>query len=231
MQLTIISDTHGTHYDLKLKQGDLLIHAGDITEYGTEEEVIDFLKWFAKQPFEHKIFIAGNHDLFLENCSRTKLKKIIPSGIIYLQNSSVDINGLNIYGSPVTPYFLGMAFNKRRGSEILKVWNKIPENTDILITHGPPIGILDNEMGCEELKQRVESIKPTLHLFGHIHEQHGTIQKQETVYVNAAVVNILAPLDNKPCRLVNQPILLTLLNESSRYTSFSGRFKKPVRLY
>jgi len=198
------------HHDLKLKQGEVLIHAGDITEYGEKDEVDDFLRWFAKQPFEHKIFIAGNHDLFLADCSKAALKRVIPDGVIYLQNSSATINGFNIYGSPITPYFLGMAFNKRRGNEIRKEWNKIPENTDILITHGPPIGILDNEMGCESLKEKVLIIKPTLHVFGHIHEHHGTIKEHGTCFVNAALVNSLDPMDNKPYRIIHQPINITI---------------------
>jgi len=210
MNFTLISDTHGFHLDLKLQPGEVLIHSGDITEYGTEDEVIDFLRWFAKQPFEYKIFIAGNHDIFLEECCTAKLKKIIPAGIVYLQNSAFEINGLNIYGSPVTPYFLGMAFNKRRGNDIKKVWSKIPENTDILITHGPPIGILDNQNGCEELIKKVESVKPKLHLFGHIHEQHGTVEQNGTCFVNAALVNSLDPMEDKPYKIIKQPIIITI---------------------
>lgn len=86
MDITFISDTHGIHDELKLQEGKVLIDAGDITEYGTEEEVTDFLKWFSKQPFTYKIFIAGNHDLFLQECSLSKRNKLIPLGIIYLQN-------------------------------------------------------------------------------------------------------------------------------------------------
>ena len=210
MNIVLISDTHGIHHDLKLKQGEILIHTGDITEYGTDDEVIDFLRWFAKQPFEYKIFIAGNHDIFLEDCSATKLKKIIPDGIIYLQNSAVEIKGLNIYGSPVTPYFLGMAFNKRRGNDIRKVWNKIPEKTDILITHGPPFELLDNQNGCEELINRIESVRPKLHVYGHIHEHHGTVEQNGTCFVNAALVNSLDPMEDKPYRIIHQPITLTI---------------------
>jgi Icc-related predicted phosphoesterase len=85
-----------------------------------------------------------------------------------LENSSVLVNGLKIYGLPITPYFLGMAFNKRRGDEIKKVWKKIPSDTDIPITHGPPFGILDKNVGCEELLAKVIKVKPKLHVFGHI---------------------------------------------------------------
>ena len=135
MDITFISDTHGLHNRLNLNEGTLLIHSGDITEYGTEEEVNEFLHWFSRQNFKHRIFIAGNHDLFLEECTSAKRKRMIPLDIINLQNSGIEIEDLKIWGSPVTPYFLGMAFNARQGTEIRKVWNKIPAGTDILITH------------------------------------------------------------------------------------------------
>lgn len=83
MDITFISDTHGIHDRLKLKQGTVLIHASDVTEYGSEDEVLDFLHWFSRQPFTYKIFIAGNHDLFLEECTPAKRKKVTPFDIIY----------------------------------------------------------------------------------------------------------------------------------------------------
>lgn len=210
MEITFISDTHGLHDELKPMGGDLLIHAGDITEYGTEEEVEDFLKWFSVQPFKYKIFIAGNHDLFFEDCTSSKRKKITPAGIIYLQNSGVEIEGLKIWGSPVTPYFLGMAFNAREGKEIKKVWNKIPDGTNILITHGPPKGILDNGIGSEELLERINNIKPFIHVFGHVHEFNGIENRNETTFINAALVNNLETLDNGEYRIVGKVIRLRI---------------------
>ena len=187
MIITILSDTHGLHQDFKPEAGDLLIHAGDITEYGTEEEVFDFLQWFGRQPFRYKIFIGGNHDLFLENTPTAKIKKMLPASIIYLQNSSVEVEGINIYGSPVTPYFLGMAFNARE-KELVRCWNKIPANTDILITHGPPAGILDDGYGCPFLLDKVLQIKPDIHCFGHAHEQNGIIEKDGIKFINAGML-------------------------------------------
>ena len=105
MEATIISDTHDLHRKLKFGQGTTLIDTGGITEYGTEEEVIDFVQWFSKQHYTYKIFIAGNHDLFLEKCMADKRKKLLPPGIIYLQNCGMVIKGLKIWGSPVSPYF------------------------------------------------------------------------------------------------------------------------------
>lgn len=208
MDITFISDTHGLHSKLKLKEGTLLIHAGDITEYGTEHEVTDFLNWFSKQPFTYKIFIAGNHDLFLEECSVSKRNKLIPKGIIYLQNSSAEIEGFKIWGSPVTPYFLGMAFNVRAGKDIKKVWDKIPADTDILITHSPPKGILDNGVGCEELMNRVNQFQPKIHCFGHEHGQNGIEISNKTTFVNAAMVNSLDPLRNDEYKVIGKVIEL-----------------------
>lgn len=210
MEITFISDTHGLHDELKLTQGDVVIHAGDITEYGTEEEVEDFLKWFSRQPFKYKIFIAGNHDLFLEECTVSKRRKIIPAGIIYLQNSGVEVEGLKIWGSPVTPYFLGMAFNAREGKEIKRVWNKILNATDIIITHGPPKGILDGGVGSEELLKRVNGVVPIIHCFGHAHECNGIEIKEKTTFINAAMVNNLDPFKKDEYRIVGKEVRLEI---------------------
>ena len=187
----------------------MLIHAGDVTEYGTEDELIDFLRWFAKQPFHYKVFIAGNNDICLEEMSAAGKKKLIPDEVIYLQNSSAEIEGMKIYGSPVTPYFLGMAFNKKN-DEIHKVWNKIPDDTDILITHGPPENMLDNGLGCESLLKKVTAVKPKLHCFGHIHEQNGIQIYNSTTFVNAALVNALSPMNLPEYKIVAKPIRLRL---------------------
>ena len=209
LDLTIIADTHGLQEEIKLQKGTILIHTGDITEYGTEEEVIDFLQWFARQPFKYKIFIAGNHDLFFEECTAVKRKKIIPKGIIYLQNSGVEIEGLKIWGSPVTPYFLGMAFNARSGKDIKKIWNKVPLDTDILITHGPPKGILDNDFGCEELLNTVVAVQPKIQCFGHVHGRNGMVNFNQTMFINGAVVNRLEPMDTA-FYIVGKPVCVEL---------------------
>ena len=189
MEITFISDTHGLHDRIKLNPGTVLVHAGDITEYGTEEEGVEFLGWFSKQPFTYKIFIGGNHDLFLEALTLRKMKQLILANIIYLQNNGTELEGIKFWGSPVTPYFLGMAFNARAGKEIRKVWSKIPLDTDILITHGPPKGILDGGLGCEDLLLQIERVKPKIHCFGHVHGQSGSTIVNGTKYINAAVVN------------------------------------------
>lgn len=185
----MISDTHNWHEDLELGNGDLLIHAGDFTDFGMEYEVEDFIHWFARQNYRHKIFIAGNHDLFMESVSQKEMKQLIPDTVTYLENRSITIEGVKIFGSPVTPYYFGMAFNEKRGKAIQKVWNKIPNDTDILITHGPPLGILDNDLGCEDLLQSVQKNNPRLHVFGHIHEAKGMIKSKNTIFANASIMH------------------------------------------
>ncbi|AWG21653.1 metallophosphoesterase [Flavobacterium faecale] len=208
MNITLISDTHFLHNQLHLQGGDMLIHAGDLCGHGTEGEVLAFLKWFGEQPYKHKIFIAGNHDWFFEKQDKTYIDKIIPKKIHYLNDSGVEIEGLKIWGSPVQPTFLDWAFNRQKGAEINKHWKLIPEDTDILITHGPPFGILDRtnsnyNAGCEMLLKKVDQIKPKLHVFGHIHEGYGMVEKDKTIFVNASSVNL-------NYQLVNAPIILEL---------------------
>ena len=221
MNILFFSDTHGMHENLKtfkpyylkaIEDFDVIIHAGDITENGTEAETNDFLRWFAKLPCNHKICIGGNHDLFLESCTPTQLRKLIPLGVTYLNNSGITVNGFTIWGSPVTPYFLGMAFNKKRGSAISQVWNKIPTNTDILITHGPPKNILDGGIGCEDLLSRVAVVKPRFHLFGHAHEQLGMLETYDITFVNNALANNIDPMGNRPYKMIQEPICLSIKN-------------------
>jgi Icc-related predicted phosphoesterase len=203
LKFVAISDTHGKHNNLQLPPGDVLIHAGDISGRGNEEEVIDFLNWFDKGDFEYKILIAGNHDFYFEREPAEQIKKILPKNIIYLNDSGTTINNIKIWGSPITPWFYNWAFNRHRGDEIKKHWNLIPADTEILITHGPVHGILDNtnnghRAGCEDLLNRVNTIKPKIHICGHIHEAYGVIEKTGTTFINASVLNERYQLVNKP---------------------------------
>lgn len=208
MTLTLISDTHFRHSQLELPGGDMLIHAGDLCGQGTEGEALAFLRWFGEQPYSHKIFIAGNHDWFFEEYDKAYIDKVIPKNIHYLNDSGVEIEGLKIWGSPVQPEFCDWAFNRKKGADINKHWKLIPKGTDILITHGPPFGILDTtasnyNAGCEMLLKKVNQIKPKLHVFGHIHEGYGMIEKGETIFANASSVNL-------HYQLVNAPIVLEI---------------------
>lgn len=197
-----ISDTHGKHHGLQVPSGDILIHAGDVSMRGSIEEVADFLAWFGSLPHKHKIFIAGNHDFLFEN-QASLAQEMIPEGVQYLENESIIVEGLNIWGSPITPYFHGMAFNAHRGEAIANVWEKIPAEVDVLVTHGPPADILDmtffnGRVGCVDLKEKLKEIKPRYHIFGHIHEDRGVEQVGDTIYINASVLNLRYQLHGDP---------------------------------
>jgi Icc-related predicted phosphoesterase len=206
MKITCISDTHGKHSELTLPDGDVLVHAGDFTEAGTKKETLDFLRWFSRQNHEHKILIAGNHDYFVEK-NQDQLD-FLPSNIQYLNDSGIRIEDFNFWGSPVTPGNTNWAFERARGGEIKGHWEKIPKNTDVLITHTPPykvLDILDNgiSIGCEELRRYVDVLQPRLHIFGHIHNSYGSVRTKNTLFINSCC------LDGK-YRSINTPITYSI---------------------
>lgn len=198
-----MSDSHGLHEGVTVPDGDLLIHAGDVSEVGKKEQVVDFINWFTKLPHKYKVFIAGNHDFYLEKVGYSELKALIPDNIIYLNDESVVIEGIKIFGSPVTPWFNNWAFNRFPGQDILQHWNKIPADVDILVTHGPPWHILDQvrtgpHTGSEDLLHKIHEIKPKYHFFGHIHEEYGIYKNENTIFMNACVLNADYELQNEP---------------------------------
>jgi Icc-related predicted phosphoesterase len=204
MEITFISDTHWivsdpvNTQDLNdlLPGGPILVHAGDVSGRGTEREIRVFLEWFSSQPYMHKILIAGNHDFFFEVAKPEEVQALLAEypGITYLNDSGVTIEGIKFWGSPVTPFFHNWAFN-RYANEIGPHWDLIPEGIDVLITHGPPHGILDKtiregwSVGCKSLKAKVDQIKPQVHVFGHIHEGMGQVEIGGTTFINASVVD------------------------------------------
>ena len=175
MRIVCLSDTPLAHERAKIRipDGDILIHAGDGTIEGTVREFMDFNRWLAHFHHRHKVLIAGNHDRLFEK-DPNLARSIVSHAIIYLQDSVVEIEGLRIYGSPWQPEFQNWAFNLPRGPRLREKWNRIPEETDILVTHGPPAGILDQtphgeHVGCQDLREVVERIQPKVHVFGHVH--------------------------------------------------------------
>lgn len=188
-----ISDTHGQH-DVEMPDGNVVVFSGDACRKGTFEELKAFSEWFAGLDYEHKIFVPGNHDIPFEK-EKEDAKAVLPDEVIYLEDSGVEIKGMNIWGSPWQPEYGSWAFNlPRRSEEIAEKWREIPDDTDILITHGPPKGILDrlqdevrSEVGSSTLRARVEELDLDYHLFGHIHEAGGKRKKDGTVFLNASM--------------------------------------------
>lgn len=210
MIIDCISDLHG--FQPVLEGGDLLIVAGDLTSRDSEYQHQEFADWLEKQDYKNKIVIAGNHDGLLEAVEQEWAEKMFP-GAKYLQDSGTTIEGLNIWGSPWTPKFMNWNFMKGRGKSIRAKWDMIPEDTDILVTHGPPYGILDNvnksnkaqrgkPAGCRDLKNAVDRIKPKLHVFGHVHEGYGKVEIDGVIYVNAAIMDEDYDPVNKPIRII-----------------------------
>lgn len=207
MKLGFISDTHTYHKRLRgLESIDILIHAGDVCMRGTEAEAIDFINWVNQVDVKYKVFIAGNHDFYFEKTPSRIIRERLTENTFYLNDDGITIEGINIWGSPIQPWFRDWAFNRQRGEDIKRHWDLIPDNTNILITHGPPFGILDRtdsgeRVGCEDLLECVERIKPKYHVFGHIHEDYGLKDKEFTSFINASVLN-------EHYHLVNDPVVL-----------------------
>jgi len=202
-KIDMISDLHMDKPNLV--GGDILLCAGDLTYRGTIDEVDQMLHWLNEQDYSHIILVAGNHDfLFEKNPGHAEaLLKKYPH-IIYLNDSGTQIDDLKIWGSPVQPWFHNWAFNRYRGDDIQKHWDLIPDKVDILITHGPPNGILDLTMrsqehvGCAQLLKKIEKIKPKIHLFGHIHEGYGIVKQDGTLFVNASIMDFHYSPVNEP---------------------------------
>ena len=189
MKIVCVSDTHSFHDKTVVPDGDILIHAGDLTKHGDLADVEAFDSWFAFLPHRHKIVICGNHDFCFQNEAIRARARI--RNAIYLEDEAVTIEGIKIYGSPWQPWFGGWAFNLERGPEIAAKWALIPTDTQILVTHGPPQGVRDRNRrgdicGCRDLFDRVMRVKPRLHVFGHIHESAGRSDIDGITFVNAS---------------------------------------------
>jgi predicted phosphohydrolase len=227
MRITFISDTHTKHHELDgfLPGGDLLLHAGDFSGHGYRHELKEFAEWFSKQyKYDHKIFIAGNHDRAIQDHPE-ECKEILSQyeNVTYLQDdlhllreeweSYEDM--IKVWGSPWQPEFYSWAFNlPRGGDELNSKWDMIPINTDILITHGPPQGHLDTsgppwnnpDLGCERLRERVDEIKPKIHVFGHIHGGYGYKFDGHTHFINAAILDERYSFTHKPLTIDWDPV-------------------------
>jgi len=232
LRLVIISDTHSDHGGIpSLPEGDVLIHCGDFAKSRTNlnpTEYSDFAAWFVGRPHGTKILISGNRDDYMhteviadrikdeEEIARVQNYILDQESVTYLLDSScvIDccVSGVNIWGSPWTQQYgsknVKKGFQLPPGLQLKEKWKKIPANTDILITHGPPHGICDlnskgSSSGCPELLEEVTGrVQPRLHLFGHIHEAYGIEKVGNTLFVNAALVN------KETKKIGNKPVVL-----------------------
>lgn len=183
MKILHISDTHNCHHRLRdLPEADIVVHSGDFCMVGSVQEAIDFLNWFCDLPYKHKIFICGNHD----NCLFGANIDGLPDNVHYLCNSGIEIEGTKFYGIPM---FMEDCITDRQS----RSYAKIPDNTDVLITHSPAFGILDFDnginYGSKEILMKLSELNLKAHLFGHIHSQHGVMEQNGIIFSNGAIMN------------------------------------------
>jgi len=220
LRLVFISDTHGMLPD-ETPPCDVLVHCGDIGPFcdnAGQRAYLNcrFLPWLNEQPALHKIFIPGNHDSMFQDEPNEPL--LLHKRVTFLLDSSVTIGGLKFYGSPWVPWYRDFSFNSPRyepdSTEFMKSkWSHIPYDTQVLITHCPPNGILDHQayknpthLGCNELRKRVESLKHIkVHAFGHLHENKQKHDSDGRVFVNASMT-----VNDIERGLVKAPVIVDL---------------------
>jgi len=201
VRLVLLSDTHGHHDALAVPGGDVLVHAGDFTHGGSLEEVAAFGRFLAGLPHPRKVVVAGNHDFALQQDPERARDAL--GACDYLEDGSAVIGGVRFHGSPWQPWFLDWAFNLPRGPALAAHWDLIPDDTDVLVTHTPPLGRGDSladgtAVGCADLAAAVARVAPRLHVFGHIHEDAGRTRTGATTFVNAACCDLSYRLARPP---------------------------------
>jgi len=207
LRITVISDTHLRHEELRLPEGDLLIHCGDLFDLARSEpadlERLD--SWFGKQAFDKIVCTGGNHDHVLEQARAHTLQPF--RNAYYLEDEALKDRGFTIYGAPWVPALPTHAFHKDRAG-LRNAWARVPAGIDILVTHTPPKNILDRSsrgvsFGCPELARELKRISPRIHCFGHVHASAGQARLGETLFINASSVRSRG-------RGMQQPISFTL---------------------
>ncbi|HKO17534.1 MAG TPA: metallophosphatase domain-containing protein [Acidobacteriaceae bacterium] len=201
LTLVLLSDTHELHSEIdRVPPGDTLIHAGDFTMFSRSlRAIVDFNHWLGELPYRHKIVVPGNHETFLQTDPGNR--KLLSNATVLI-NEAVNIAGLRIWGSPVTRS--GPAFGVRSADERRLLYSSIPEHTDVLITHGPPFGVLDCDPGSPlhqgdpVLLEAVMRVRPRLHVFGHIHGGYGVFAGEHTTFANAALLGPGGDIDKDP---------------------------------
>lgn len=197
MRILHLSDTHGLHRQLgNLPSADVIVHSGDFTLRGTPEEATDFTDWFSNLPYRYKLFVAGNHDdCYYTESHRDSEPRRIAEGCYYLSGTGIEIDGVRFYG-------VSMLVQEDINGRYKLLLENIPANIDVLITHQPPYGVLDEcdaqHYGSPTLLETILQVKPQVHLFGHTHNAYGTCVENGTFYSNASVVDENYKLCHQP---------------------------------
>ena len=218
MKICCIADSHG-NLSFKVPEADLLLIAGDLCPayHSSYQSInmqvnwlnIEFRNWLADQPIKECVAVAGNHDWIWE-VAKDQVPKM-NANFHYIEDESIEILSKKIYGTPVQPFFYDWAFNKEEES-LQKYWDNIPEGLDILLLHCPPYGILDEthhpnypseHIGSKSLLEKIKKVKPKLVVFGHNHSEHGIIEKDDIMYINASLVN-------EQYKMTKNPIIVEL---------------------
>jgi len=208
VKIVMISDTHCQTDKIKdMPSGDILLHAGDMTYHGEYHKLDAFNDWLDEQYFSHKVIIPGNHDKTFER-NWDEAASHVPAADVILNQALYEAEGLKIWGEPRQPWFHDWAFNVERGDMKRLVWDKVPENIDVLLTHGPPYGVLDRtrtgeHVGCTAQRDWIIKHQPRLVVCGHIHEDPGLAMIGRTLVVNAAICDL-------QYNVVNRPVVLAL---------------------
>ncbi len=192
MKISAFSDSHTMHRQVEIPDGDILIFAGDISNCRTSQDVSDFNSFLGTLPHRHKVVVAGNHDHLLAG-DPDRAQALLPEAI-YLQDKVAVLDGITVYGAPWQPKFNDRAcdaFALPRGRALEEKWAMIPDGVDILVTHAPPAGVMDQDgpvcHGCSDLNDAIQVKQPTLHVFGHIHNRHGILNDAQTTFMNCNV--------------------------------------------
>jgi Icc-related predicted phosphoesterase len=204
LRLVLLSDTHLR--EPEVPDGDLLVHAGDLTLSGSLEEIGRAARWLRSLPHRHKVVIAGNHDFAFQQ--EPFQARLATAGLTYLEDESATVAGLRVYGSPWQPWVREWAFSVPEREAIASKWRQIPDGIQVLVTHVPPRdhGDFDGarNVGCPHLRDEVEGrVRPLLHVFGHVHQAYGRYPEDGIEYVNACACDITY-------RPVNPPLVIDL---------------------
>lgn len=209
--IACVRDTHELHAELDVPDADILVHAGDYTMFSrSAAAILDFNDWLGDLPHRHRVVIPGNHEFYLAN---DPSRRSLITNATTLINESVTIMGLRIWGSLVTP-LTGAAFGLCSPNDRARLYATIPDAVDIIVSHGPPFGILDRPLGardhagCRELLRALHRLTPKMVICGHIHGAQGLLEKDGTLFVNAAMMG-------RDGNLTGVPIVLRLPRRQS----------------